>query len=177
MFDDQGKNAEGGASGHAGARHRLERHARQRRRLPGRSRMPGRPRNSPRRSSTAHQEGCHDRAAAPKEVSVEQLFANIAATQAKALKVHRQDGRLRLLEAVRTILEGIKSTKVQLEIVSIDVGLVTKNDVLMASAAGAVIIGFHTRLENGVTPLAQASQACASRPTKSSTRWATRSAR
>jgi translation initiation factor IF-2 len=39
--------------------------------------------------------------------------------------------------------------------VSIDVGLVTKNDVLMASAAGAVIIGFHTRLENGVTPLAK----------------------
>ena len=39
--------------------------------------------------------------------------------------------------------------------VSIDVGLVTKNDVLMAGAAGAIIIGFHTKLENGVTPLAK----------------------
>src|SRR5262249_183932 len=58
-------------------------------------------------------------------------------------------------EAVRNILEGIKSTKVTLEIVSIEVGLVTKNDVLMASAAGSVIIGFHTKLENGVTPLAK----------------------
>jgi translation initiation factor IF-2 len=32
---------------------------------------------------------------------------------------------------------------------------VTKNDVLMAGAAGSIIIGFHTKLENGVTPLAK----------------------
>ena len=94
-------------------------------------------------------------AAVPKEVSVEQLFANIAATQAKVLKVIVKTDVFGSSEAVRTILEGIKSTKVQLEIVSIEVGLVTKNDILMASAAGAVVIGFHTRLENGVTPLAK----------------------
>ena len=94
-------------------------------------------------------------AAVPKEVSVEQLFANIAATQAKALKVIIKTDVFGSSEAVRNILEGIKSTKVQLEIVSVEVGLVTKNDILMASAAGAVVIGFHTRLENGVTPLAK----------------------
>jgi translation initiation factor IF-2 len=94
-------------------------------------------------------------AAVPKEVSVEQLFANIAATQAKVLKVIIKTDVFGSSEAVRNILEGIKSAKVQLEIVSVEVGLVTKNDVLMASAAGAVIIGFHTRLENGVTPLAK----------------------
>ncbi len=94
-------------------------------------------------------------AAAPKEVSVETLFANIAATQAKVLKVIVKTDVFGSSEAVRNILEGIKSAKVQLEIVSIDVGLVTKNDVLMASASGAVIIGFHTKLENGVTPLAK----------------------
>jgi translation initiation factor IF-2 len=94
-------------------------------------------------------------AAVPKEVSVEKLFANIAATQAKVLKLIVKTDVFGSSEAVRVILEGIKTTKVQLEIVSIDVGLVTKNDVLMASAAGAVIIGFHTKLENGVTPLAK----------------------
>ena len=94
-------------------------------------------------------------AAVPKEVSVEQLFANIAATQAKVLKVIIKTDVFGSSEAVRNILEGIKSTKVQLEIVSVEVGLVTKNDILMASAAGAVVIGFHTRLENGVTPLAK----------------------
>lgn len=49
----------------------------------------------------------------------------------------------------------IKSAKVSLEIVGIDVGIVTKNDVLMAGAAGSVIVGFHTKLENGVTSLAK----------------------
>jgi translation initiation factor IF-2 len=93
--------------------------------------------------------------AAPKEVSVEQLFANIAATQAKVLKLIIKTDVFGSSEAVRSVLEGIKSTKVSVEIVSTDVGLVTKNDVLMASAAGAVIIGFNTKLENGVTPLAK----------------------
>ena len=94
-------------------------------------------------------------AAVPKEVSVQQLFANIAATQAKVLKVIVKTDVFGSSEAVRNILEGIKSAKVQLEIVSVEVGLVTKNDVLMAGASGATIIGFHTKLENGVTPLAK----------------------
>jgi translation initiation factor IF-2 len=94
-------------------------------------------------------------AAVPKEVSVEKLFANIAATQQKTLKVIVKTDVFGSSEAVRNILEGIKSSKVELEIVSIEVGLVTKNDVLMASASKALIIGFHTRLENGVTPLAK----------------------
>ncbi|MBL9212551.1 MAG: translation initiation factor IF-2 [Opitutaceae bacterium] len=94
-------------------------------------------------------------AAVPKEVSVEQLFANIAATQAKVLKVIVKTDVFGSSEAVRNILEGIKSTKVSLEIVSIEVGLVTKNDVAMAASTGAVVIGFHTKLENGVTPLAK----------------------
>jgi translation initiation factor IF-2 len=91
----------------------------------------------------------------PKEVSVEQLFANIAATQQRTLKLIIKTDVFGSAEAVRQILEGIKSAKVQLEIVSAEVGLVTKNDVLMASAAGAVIVGFQTKLENGVTPLAK----------------------
>ena len=92
---------------------------------------------------------------APKEVSVEQLFANIAATQAKTLKLIIKTDVFGSSEAIRTILEGIKSSKVSLEIVSTEVGLVTKNDISMASAAGAVVIGFNTKLENGVTPLAK----------------------
>lgn len=94
-------------------------------------------------------------AAAPKEVSVEQLFANIAATQQKTLKVIVKTDVFGSSEAVRNVLEGIKSAKVTLEIVSIEVGLVTKNDVLMASAAGSTIVGFNTKLETGVTPLAK----------------------
>lgn len=94
-------------------------------------------------------------ASQPKNVSVEQLFADIAATQSKTLKVIVKTDVFGSSEAIRSVLEGIKSSKVSLEIVSTDVGLVTKNDVLMASASNAVVIGFNTKLENGVTPLAK----------------------
>jgi translation initiation factor IF-2 len=92
---------------------------------------------------------------AQKDISVENLFANIAATQQKVLKVIVKADVFGSAEAVKQLLEGIKSTKVSLEIVSADVGLVTKNDVIMAAAAGATILGFSTKLENGVTPLAK----------------------
>ncbi|MBK9991841.1 MAG: translation initiation factor IF-2 [Verrucomicrobia bacterium] len=94
-------------------------------------------------------------AAVPKEISVESLFANIAATQQKILKVIIKTDVFGSAEAVRSVLEGIKSNKVSLEVVSTDVGLITKNDVLMAGAAGSVVIGFNTKLETGVTPLAK----------------------
>jgi translation initiation factor IF-2 len=92
---------------------------------------------------------------AQKDMSVEHLFANIVATQQKVLKVIVKADVFGSAEAVRQLLEGIKSPKVSLEIVSTDVGLVTKNDVIMAAAAGATILGFSTKLENGVTPLAK----------------------
>jgi len=91
----------------------------------------------------------------PKEISVEKLFAEIAASQQKTLRVVLKCDVFGSIEAVRNILDGIKSQKVSLEIVSGEVGLIGKNDVLMAGAAGAVIVGFNTRLENGVTPLAK----------------------
>ncbi len=94
-------------------------------------------------------------AAVPKDTSLDALFANIAATQDKALKVVLKSDVFGSVEAVRNVLEGIKSNKVKLEIVAGDVGIVSKNDVLLASAAKAIVIGFNTKQENGVTPLAK----------------------
>ncbi len=96
-----------------------------------------------------------NKAAAPKEVSVEALFANIAATQAKTLKLVIKSDVYGSAEAVRGMVEAIHSDKVSVEIVANEVGLVTKNDVQRASAAGATIIAFNTKLENGVTPQAK----------------------
>jgi translation initiation factor IF-2 len=93
--------------------------------------------------------------AAPKDTSLDALFANIAATQEKVLRVVLKSDVFGSLEAVRNVLEGIKSTKVKLDIVAADVGIITKNDVLMASASRAVIIGFNTKQENGVVALAK----------------------
>ncbi len=93
--------------------------------------------------------------AVPKDTSIDALFANIAATQAKSLRVVIKSDVYGSLEAVKSVLEGIKSAKVTLDIVASDVGIISKNDVLMASAAKAVIIGFNTKQENGVVALAK----------------------
>ena len=87
------------------------------------------------------------------DTSLEALFANIAATQGKMLRVVIKSDVFGSLEAVKNVLEGIKSTKVSLDIVASDVGIISKNDVLMASASKSVIIGFNTKQENGVTAL------------------------
>ena len=91
--------------------------------------------------------------AVPKDITLDALFANIAATQAKVLRVVLKSDVFGSLEAVKNLLENIKSTKVSLSIVAADVGVISKNDVLMASTAKAVIIGFNTKQENGVTAL------------------------
>jgi len=91
--------------------------------------------------------------AVPKDITIDALFANIAATQAKVLRVVLKSDVYGSLEAVKNVLDGIKSTKVSLSIVASDVGVISKNDVLMASTAKAVIIGFNTKQENGVTAL------------------------
>ena len=93
--------------------------------------------------------------AVPKDTSLDALFANIAATQGKVLRVVLKSDVFGSLEAEKNVLEGIKSTKVSLDIVASDVGIISKNDVLMASAAKAVIIGFNTKQENGVVALAK----------------------
>ena len=93
--------------------------------------------------------------AVPKDISIDALFANIAATQAKVLRVVLKSDVYGSLEAVKSVIEGIKSAKVSLDIVASDVGVISKNDVLMASAAKAIIIGFNTKQENGVTALSK----------------------
>lgn len=95
------------------------------------------------------------KAAEPREVSVEALFANIAATQAKVLKLVIKSDVFGSAEAVRGMIEGIQSSKVSSEIVASEVGVVTKTDVQRASAAGATILAFNCKLENGVVPMAK----------------------
>jgi len=94
-------------------------------------------------------------AAVPKDVSLDALFANIAASQEKVLRVVLKSDVFGSVEAVRNVLEGIKSTKVKVEVVAADVGIISKNDVLMAGASNAVIIGFNTKQENGVSAVAK----------------------
>jgi translation initiation factor IF-2 len=92
---------------------------------------------------------------APKPASIENLFQAIAAQKNKVLRVVVKADVFGSVEAVVAALQGIKSDKVGLEVVASDVGQVSKNDVLMASAAKACVVGFNVRVETGVEALAK----------------------
>jgi len=59
------------------------------------------------------------------------------------------------LEAICDSLGKLKSEKVELEIIHSIVGTITENDVLLASASDAIIIGFRVKTESGVTDVAK----------------------
>jgi len=82
------------------------------------------------------------------KVTLENLFASLAAAQSKALKIVVKADTQGSVEAIVEALKKIESDKVTLEILHSDVGTITENDVALASASDAVILGFHARLDS-----------------------------
>jgi translation initiation factor IF-2 len=83
-----------------------------------------------------------------KKVTLENLFATLAAEQSKILKVVVKADAQGSVEAIVEALKKIAAEKVSLEIIHSDVGTITENDVALASASSAVILGFHTRVDS-----------------------------
>jgi translation initiation factor IF-2 len=83
-----------------------------------------------------------------RKVTLENLFATLAATQSKTFKVVIKADTQGSVEAIVEALNKIESDKVSLEVLHSDVGTITENDVALASASNAVILGFHTRLDS-----------------------------
>ncbi len=86
---------------------------------------------------------------------LEDLFTQLKDGEKKALRVVLKADVQGSLEAIADSLGKLKSDKVQLEIIHGAVGSITENDVLLASASGAIIIGFRVKLESGVTEAAK----------------------
>ncbi len=82
------------------------------------------------------------------KVTLENLFASLEAAQSKGLKVVVKADAQGSVEAIVEALKKIESEKISLEIIHSDVGTITENDVALASASNAVILGFHTRLDS-----------------------------
>ncbi|MFU8848608.1 MAG: translation initiation factor IF-2 [Opitutales bacterium] len=87
--------------------------------------------------------------------TLEDLFAAIESQQKKCLRVIVKSDVHGSTEALVSALEEIESDKVDLQVISKGVGHVTKNDVTLASAGGATIVGFNVKLDNGVQSLAK----------------------
>ena len=86
------------------------------------------------------------------KISLDDLFGNMSGN-IKELPIIIKCDVQGSTEAIQCSLEGIKSDKVKLKILSNDVGNITPNDVMLASASNAIILGFHVAKENGVTAI------------------------
>ncbi|MBL9134620.1 MAG: translation initiation factor IF-2 [Verrucomicrobiales bacterium] len=88
-------------------------------------------------------------------VTLENLLKAIEQQTAKTLKVVVKADTQGSVEAIVEALKKIDSNKVGLEIVHSAVGTITESDVLLAASAKGIIVGFHTRLDNGVPAAAK----------------------
>ena len=82
------------------------------------------------------------------KVTLENLFASLKAVQSKVLRLVIKADTQGSVEAIVEALKKIESDKVSLEVLHSAVGTITENDVALASASKAVILGFHTRLDS-----------------------------
>jgi len=89
------------------------------------------------------------------QVTLENLFETLASESSKALKVVVKADTQGSVEAIVEALKKIESEKVALEVIHSAVGTITESDVLLASASKAIVLGFHTRVDNGVSDLAK----------------------
>ncbi|HEY8240489.1 MAG TPA: translation initiation factor IF-2 [Kiritimatiellia bacterium] len=96
-------------------------------------------------------------ASGPRKMSLEDFLHNAAEADKgrKNLNILIKTDVQGSLEAIQHGLGGIKSDKVTLNVVLASVGNINVNDVLLASASNAVIVGFHVSKDNEVSSMAK----------------------
>ncbi len=91
-------------------------------------------------------------------LSLEQLFNRIQEGDVKELPVVLKADVQGSVEVLRDALSKVSTDKVKLMVIHAGVGAISTNDVLLASASRAVIVGFNVRPERSATELAEKEQ-------------------
>jgi translation initiation factor IF-2 len=90
-----------------------------------------------------------------RRTTLEDLMGQVEAGKKKKLNLVVKADVQGSLEAISESLAKLKSEKIELGIIHGAVGSINENDVLLASASDAVIIGFRVKTESGVTDVAK----------------------
>lgn len=90
-----------------------------------------------------------------KKVSLDNLYDHLKTTGQLELKIILKTDVQGSLEAIRHSLDALKSDKISLNVILGGVGNITANDVLLASASDAIVVGFNVAKENTVAQLAK----------------------
>ena len=89
-----------------------------------------------------------------KKASLEDLYSNLQEGQLPHLNLVVKCDVQGSLEALSAVLEKLATNEVGVSIVHRGVGRIAESDVMLASAAGAVIIGFNVRPDNNAKRVA-----------------------
>ncbi|HEX3527341.1 MAG TPA: translation initiation factor IF-2 [Thermoanaerobaculia bacterium] len=93
--------------------------------------------------------------AAPARMSLAQLFDRIQVGDVKELAVVVKADVQGSLEVLRDALSKLSTDKVKVQVLHAGVGAISTNDVLLASASKAIIVGFNVRPERSAVELAE----------------------
>ncbi len=85
--------------------------------------------------------------AASSRLSLEQLFSKIQEGRIKDLPIILKADVSGSMEVLSQALTGLSNEKVKISLLHAGVGAININDVLLASASGAIIVGFNVRPE------------------------------
>jgi translation initiation factor IF-2 len=88
--------------------------------------------------------------------SLDDLFAKIQAGSIKELGVILKADAFGSVEAIRDSVQKLSTDKVKVKVIHAAAGGITESDVLLATASGALIIGFNVRPETKARQLAEA---------------------
>ncbi|MDP3981192.1 MAG: translation initiation factor IF-2 [Chlamydiota bacterium] len=90
-----------------------------------------------------------------KEFTLEDVFAQIKENQIKGLRIILKADVKGSLEAVVSNLSSIGNEEVEIRIIHSAVGDVNENDVMLASASKAIILGFHVKASSSTKEFAR----------------------
>jgi len=93
-----------------------------------------------------------------RKISLDNLFDHISEDESKELNVVIKADVQGSIEVLKDSLVNLSTDKVKISVLHGSIGAVTTNDVMLASASNAVIIGFNVRPERTAKELAEAEQ-------------------
>ncbi|OON98980.1 MAG: translation initiation factor IF-2 [Epulopiscium sp. Nele67-Bin004] len=94
----------------------------------------------------------------PQKVSLDDLYSQIQEGQVKELNVIIKADVQGSVEAVKSSLEKLSTEEVRIRTLHGGVGAITESDVSLASASGAIIIGFNVRPDTAIAAIAAKEQ-------------------
>jgi len=92
---------------------------------------------------------------AMQKVTLDNLFARMQEGEMKELPLIVKADVQGSAEAVKASLEKISNEEVRVRVIHAGVGAINESDVLLASTAGAIIVGFNVRPDSGAQASAQ----------------------